>query len=325
MRCLLLLSFVAVLSAATYPNQTEGDFVVPKYKFRSGEQLDNLKLHYTTIGTPVKNSAGIVSNAVLVPGPFNTSMNISYQGIETGADIALLNIKGSRWNAHLGILGGETSGKVTQTGASTNVDAPFLGGYMFLTNGGFTLDVAARHDWLSVDITDAAAFGTAAPTHVAGVANSFTALASYRFETGNGFSLTPSAGLTYSQMSLNNFAIAGNGTIVSSSDNTTAGRVGVRLAYLQPVTSTLLIEPFVSANAIVQGRNSMPTSLVISGTGGSVTYNADTVGSKEYQQYVVGLEARDSKQGFSAFAQGSLRDGDRVSGSAVSAGGRINF
>ena len=67
MRCFLFgLFFVTVLSAATYPNQIEGDFVIPKYKFRTGEHLDNLKLHYTTIGTPVKNSDGVVSNAVLV-------------------------------------------------------------------------------------------------------------------------------------------------------------------------------------------------------------------------------------------------------------------
>ena len=61
-----LLFAVTTCAAASYPNLQEGDFVISKYKFRSGEQLETLKLHYTTIGTPVKNAAGIVSNAVLV-------------------------------------------------------------------------------------------------------------------------------------------------------------------------------------------------------------------------------------------------------------------
>ena len=66
MRFLAGLLLTAVMSAASYPNLQEGDLVVPKYKFRSGEQIDGLKLHYTTIGTPVRDAAGRIGNAVLV-------------------------------------------------------------------------------------------------------------------------------------------------------------------------------------------------------------------------------------------------------------------
>ena len=44
----------------------EADYVAGAYKFKSGEHLDSLKLHYTTIGTPVRNASGTISNAVLV-------------------------------------------------------------------------------------------------------------------------------------------------------------------------------------------------------------------------------------------------------------------
>ena len=54
------------LCAANYPNVQESDYAVGNYKFRSGEHLDALKIHYTTIGTPVRNSAGVIGNAVLV-------------------------------------------------------------------------------------------------------------------------------------------------------------------------------------------------------------------------------------------------------------------
>ena len=44
----------------------EGDFVIPDFKFASGEQLPELRLHYTTLGRPVRNSQGHVANAVLI-------------------------------------------------------------------------------------------------------------------------------------------------------------------------------------------------------------------------------------------------------------------
>ncbi len=45
---------------------TRGDFIVRNFKFRSGEVLPELKLHYTTLGTPHKDDKGIVRNAVMV-------------------------------------------------------------------------------------------------------------------------------------------------------------------------------------------------------------------------------------------------------------------
>ena len=45
---------------------TRGDFIVRNFKFRSGEVLPELKLHYTTLGTPRKDAKGIVRNAIMV-------------------------------------------------------------------------------------------------------------------------------------------------------------------------------------------------------------------------------------------------------------------
>jgi homoserine O-acetyltransferase len=52
--------------AANYPTLQEGDFIVRDFQFKSGEVLPELKLHYTTIGTPLRDQAGIVRNAVLL-------------------------------------------------------------------------------------------------------------------------------------------------------------------------------------------------------------------------------------------------------------------
>jgi homoserine O-acetyltransferase/O-succinyltransferase len=52
--------------AADYPQPTEGDFVVRSFRFKSGEELPDVKIHYRTLGTPQRDAKGTVTNAVLV-------------------------------------------------------------------------------------------------------------------------------------------------------------------------------------------------------------------------------------------------------------------
>jgi homoserine O-acetyltransferase len=49
-----------------YPAPTQGDYTISNFHFRSGETLPTLRLHYMTIGTPIRNGAGEIINAVLV-------------------------------------------------------------------------------------------------------------------------------------------------------------------------------------------------------------------------------------------------------------------
>jgi len=48
------------------PETSEGDFVVKNFKFRSGETLPELRLHYTTLGKPARDAGGRTRNAVLI-------------------------------------------------------------------------------------------------------------------------------------------------------------------------------------------------------------------------------------------------------------------
>lgn len=48
------------------PAVTEGDHVVRDFRFRSGEVLPELRLHYRTLGTPHRNAAGEIDNAVMI-------------------------------------------------------------------------------------------------------------------------------------------------------------------------------------------------------------------------------------------------------------------
>ncbi len=45
---------------------TPGDFLARDFVFRSGEQLPELRLHYTTLGTPQRDANGVVRNAVMI-------------------------------------------------------------------------------------------------------------------------------------------------------------------------------------------------------------------------------------------------------------------
>jgi homoserine O-acetyltransferase len=49
-----------------YLGQAEDDFTMPSFRFRSGEVLDQLRLHYLTLGKPHRNSSGSIDNAVLL-------------------------------------------------------------------------------------------------------------------------------------------------------------------------------------------------------------------------------------------------------------------
>jgi homoserine O-acetyltransferase len=62
----LWLTFLQLAQAASYPTPVEGDYVVRDFAFASGEVLPELKLHYTTIGSPVRDETGLVTNAVLI-------------------------------------------------------------------------------------------------------------------------------------------------------------------------------------------------------------------------------------------------------------------
>jgi homoserine O-acetyltransferase len=62
-----LLAPAAASSASPYDRAvTEGDFVVRDFAFRSGESLPELRLHYRTLGKPVRDAQGRVTNAVMV-------------------------------------------------------------------------------------------------------------------------------------------------------------------------------------------------------------------------------------------------------------------
>jgi homoserine O-acetyltransferase len=59
-----LLPFAA--HAADYPAPLQGDYAIRDFRFQSGESLPELRIHYRTLGKPVRDAQGKVTNAVLI-------------------------------------------------------------------------------------------------------------------------------------------------------------------------------------------------------------------------------------------------------------------
>jgi homoserine O-acetyltransferase len=63
---IFLFLFVNGMISQNYPTPIEGDYVIKNFEFESGEKLQDLNLHYTTLGKITKGKDGKVNNAVLI-------------------------------------------------------------------------------------------------------------------------------------------------------------------------------------------------------------------------------------------------------------------
>jgi homoserine O-acetyltransferase len=85
---LIFLAFSCL--AQNYPAPVEGDYTVHDFVFKTGERLAELHLHYTTIGTPVRDASGRVNNAALLlhgtGGSGHSLLNDQFAGVLFGAD-----------------------------------------------------------------------------------------------------------------------------------------------------------------------------------------------------------------------------------------------
>ena len=62
------IAFVAsfLLASGAAAQRTESDFTVKNFRFGTGDVLPELRIHYTTLGSPRKDASGSINNAVLM-------------------------------------------------------------------------------------------------------------------------------------------------------------------------------------------------------------------------------------------------------------------
>lgn len=62
----LLLAGPLPAHAQTVAGAVEGDAILKDFAFQTGEKLPEIRMHYTTLGTPQRDKAGNVTNAVMI-------------------------------------------------------------------------------------------------------------------------------------------------------------------------------------------------------------------------------------------------------------------
>jgi homoserine O-acetyltransferase/O-succinyltransferase len=61
-----LLIAADILRGGDLPQPTQGDYVIKNYRFRCRQTMPELRIHYRTLGHPVRDEKGLVRNAVLI-------------------------------------------------------------------------------------------------------------------------------------------------------------------------------------------------------------------------------------------------------------------
>ncbi|HZL36396.1 MAG TPA: alpha/beta fold hydrolase [Tepidisphaeraceae bacterium] len=64
--CGILALAAGVAPAADYPAPAQGDYRIANFHFKSGQSLPELRMHYRTLGQPMRDGKGMVRNAVLI-------------------------------------------------------------------------------------------------------------------------------------------------------------------------------------------------------------------------------------------------------------------
>src|SRR5262249_34488809 len=65
-KVLIFCFLCAICRAQQDPTATDSTWTLRDFRFHTGEQLPELKLHYVTLGTPQRDASGHVRNAVLI-------------------------------------------------------------------------------------------------------------------------------------------------------------------------------------------------------------------------------------------------------------------
>ncbi len=66
MRIARLLFLLTLAAPVAFAQGKQGDYVARDFQFTTGEKLPELRLHYTTLGAPRRDAAGVVRNAVMI-------------------------------------------------------------------------------------------------------------------------------------------------------------------------------------------------------------------------------------------------------------------
>ena len=189
----------------------------------------------------------------------NSEVHSNFVGLQLGADIAKFNLGG--WNVHFGATAGVLQSDQSVVGGlpdplqgpdQSTVQAPFLGAYFTASKDGFYVDALVRGDFYSAQFNSPTLNLTNQTVDAQGFSISGSTGYQYIIPNTKWF-VEPSAGLIYSQVSVDPMNLAGpptskvKGTLSVNDITDTIGRIGVRVGTSFAVGDVSL-QPFAAAS-----------------------------------------------------------------------------
>ena len=267
-----------------------------------------------------------------------------FSGVQTGADIGVCNINNTGWNVHTGIMGGvvETTtsglsrtpdpsgGTFSQTRTTAKVEVPFIGAYMFATNGAFTSEINVRKDFYNAKIS---AFDPASGLSFVGPGQklkgnglNFNASFSYRFSFAESWYIEPQVGFSKGTTSFSALPFSNSTAdfMTFRKSDSMLGRVGLNMGTAVQATENLVVVPFVSA--AIWHEFAKPTKAqAVFGSNGNQTFDVQTDRVGTFGQVGAGLQFRLLNTPFVGFIRADARFGSKIEGKALNAGLRMQF
>jgi outer membrane autotransporter protein len=270
-----------------------------------------------------KNDISSTGQNVLPSGAVQTAaskVDTQYQGIQAGFDSGTLNLGGSLWNVHLGVMGGEIMAhSAEKLGPGTlNFKVPFAGIYAVATRGGFYADVTVRRDFFDIDVTNNTV--GLSGTQLRGTGTNVNASAGYHQDLGNNVFAELSGGVSWTRSSYSALAITG-GMLDFDPVKSLLARVGIRVGTSFNVADLVTLVPFASFSAWNEFEKSAGATATLAGS--VIPLTTTRVGT--FYQGSAGLSFQVPNTGFLGFIRGDVRYGENIQGWTGLAGLRYTF
>ncbi|MGN6820604.1 MAG: hypothetical protein ACTHJR_18255 [Sphingomonas sp.] len=250
-------------------------------------------------------------------------VRIDHYAAELGADLALVNIGGG-WNVNLGIMGGWYGANAPLAGGERiKVEAPFVGGYLAVGNGGFMLEGNIRKEWRHYRLAMPSMFGGQGLAKTDGDATAGSIRASYRIGGKTGFAATPFASFNYADTGIDPLQIDAFTVFTPGDDTTKIGQAGLRVSYRGGDADKFTLEPFASAARLENWSRGSSGSFAF-GTP-VTTFSLQSSTWKDAMRYSLGVIGNARGGRVSGFVVGNIDDGSRLRAFTLNAGLRFNF
>ncbi len=283
----------------------------------------------------------------------NTTTQVGYGGYQVGQDLARINIGGGGTNAYFGVTTGYVgaNAKDVTTGIDnpapginthdfgSTFQVPFVGVYGAIVHGGFYVDgqVLANFYQMQLGSLSNGLFDQALNGH--GIAA--TGNVGYHHDLGNNWFVEPSAGVTWSRVSVDPLSVSGTlvlannpglsppGTFQVNDINSILGRIGVRVGtsatfgnlYLQPFATAALWHEF--ASDVTSTFTGFPINAFGLNVNGNAAFTTSRVGT--YGQFGAGIAGSFIGTGWLGYARVDVREGENIQAVGVNLGLRYQF